>query len=188
MSIDGTVLAVTMLIALGTGILFGLAPALSVSRQDLVEAFKDDGSRSTGSRRGGWLRRALVTVETAVCMLLLIGAGLLMQTFLRLRAVDPGFDPHGVLTARMSLQGERYATPEALNRLYEDGLERLRRIPGVRAAAVVNGVPLERALNLNVDVLDGPEKFERRIDRLAVRITGLLRRPGSSNRRRARLH
>jgi putative ABC transport system permease protein len=158
-SIDGTVLAVTMLIALGTGILFGLAPALSVSRQDLVEAFKD-GSRSTGSRRGGWLRRALVTVETAVCMLLLIGAGLLMQTFVRLRAVDPGFDPHGVLTARMSLQGERYATPEALGRLYEDGLERLRRIPGVRAAAVVNGVPLERALNLNVDVLDGPEKFE----------------------------
>jgi predicted permease len=161
--IDADVLAVTMLIALGTGILFGLAPALSVSRQDLVEAFKDDGARSTGSRRSGWLRRALVTVETAVCMLLLIGAGLLMQTFLRLRAVDPGFDPRGVLTARMSLQGERYATPEALNRLYQDGLERLRRIPGVRAAAVVNGVPLERALNLNVDVLDGPEKFENEL-------------------------
>jgi len=60
----------------------------------------------------------------------------------------------------MSLQGERYATPEALNRLFDDGLERIRRIPGVRAAAVVNGVPLEPALNLNVDVLDGPEKFE----------------------------
>ena len=65
-----------------------------------------------------------------------------------------------MLTARVSLQGERYAMPEALNRLYADGLERIRRIPGVRAAAVVNGVPLERALNLNVDVLDGPEKFE----------------------------
>ena len=158
--IDGTVLAVTMFIAIGTGILFGLAPAVSVSRLNLVEAFKNDGARSTGSRRGGWLRRALVTVETAICMLLLIGAGLLLQTFLRLRASDPGFDPRGVLTARMSLQGERYATPDALNRLYEDGLERLRRIPGIRAAAVVNGVPLERALNLNVDVLDGPEKFE----------------------------
>jgi putative ABC transport system permease protein len=157
--IDGTVLAATLLLALGTGIVFGLAPALSTSRQNLVEAFKD-GARSVGSRRGGWLRSALVTAETAICMLLLVGAGLLLQTFLRLRAVDPGFDPHGVLTARVSLQGERYSTPEALNRLYAEGLERIRRIPGVRAAAVVNGVPLERALNLNVDVLDGPEKFQ----------------------------
>ena len=79
---------------------------------------------------------------------------------MRLRAVDPGFDPRGVLTARMSLQGERYATPEALTRFYEEGLSRIRSLPGVRAAAVVNGVPLERALNLNVDVLDGPEKIE----------------------------
>jgi putative ABC transport system permease protein len=106
------------------------------------------------------VRRGLVTAETAICMLLLIGAGLLLQTFLRLRAVDPGFDPDGVLTARVSLQGERYSSPDALNRLYDLGLERVRRLPGVRAAAVVNGVPLERALNLNVDVLDGPEAFE----------------------------
>ena len=70
--------------------LFGLAPALSLSRQNLVEAFKDDGARPSGSRRVGWLRRALVTAETALCMLLLVGAGLLLQTFLRLRAVDPG--------------------------------------------------------------------------------------------------
>ena len=93
-------------------------------------------------------------------MLLLVGAGLLVQTFVRLRAVDPGFDPRGVLTARMSLQGERYATPAALTRFYDEGLARIRSLPGVRAAAVVNGVPLERALNLNVDVLDGPEKIE----------------------------
>jgi predicted permease len=114
--IDGTVLAATLLIVVGTGIVFGLAPALSLSRLNLVEAFKD-GARTVGSRRGGWLRSALVTAETAICMLLLVGAGLLLQTFLRLRAVDPGFDPHGVLTARVSLQGERYSTPEALNRL-----------------------------------------------------------------------
>ena len=114
------VLAVTIALALGTGILFGLAPALTLSRTDLDEAFKDDGARLAGSRRAGWLRRALVTVEIAICLLLLVGAGLLMQTFLRLRAVDPGFDPRGVLTARMSLQGERYAAPESLNRLFAD--------------------------------------------------------------------
>ena len=158
--IDAPVLGATAVVAVVTGLLFGLAPALSLARQDLVEAFKDDGARSSGSRRSGWLRRVLVTAEVALCMLLLVGAGLLVQTFVRLRAVDPGFDPRGVLTARMSLQGERYATPEALTRFYDEGLARIRSIPGVRAAAVVNGVPLERALNLNVDVLDGPEKIE----------------------------
>ena len=158
--IDAQVLGATAVVAIVTGLLFGLAPALSLSRQELVEAFKDDGARSSGSRRSGWLRRVLVTAEVALCMLLLVGAGLLLQTFVRLRAVDPGFDPRGVLTARMSLQGERYATPEALTRFYDEGLSRIRSLPGVRAAAVVNGVPLERALNLNVDVLDGPEKIE----------------------------
>ena len=156
--IDATVLAVTMAVAVTTGLVFGLAPALSVSRHNLVEAFKDDGARSTGSGQSSWLRAALLIGEVAVCMVLLIGAGLLAKTFLKLRSVDPGFDPRGVLTARMSLNGERYATPEALNRLYDEGLTRIRRIPGVRAAAVVNGLPLERALNLNVDVLDGPEE------------------------------
>jgi putative ABC transport system permease protein len=158
--IDARVLIVTGVIAVVTGLLFGLAPAMTLARQDLVEAFKEDGVRSSGSRRSGWLRRVLVTAEVALCMLLLVAAGLLVQTFVRLRALDPGFDTHGVLTARMSLQGERYATPEALTRFYAEGLSRIRALPGVRAAAVVNGVPLERALNLNVDVLDGPEKIE----------------------------
>jgi predicted permease len=158
--IEARVLGTTAVVAVVTGLLFGLAPALTLARQDLVGAFKDDGARSSGSRRSGWLRRVLVTAEVALCMLLLVGAGLLVQTFVRLRAVDPGFDPRGVLTARMSLQGERYATPEALTRFYDEGLSRIRSLPGVRAAAVVNGVPLERALNLNVDVLDGPETIE----------------------------
>ena len=161
--IDGTVLMVTMAVAVATGLLFGLAPALSLSRQDLVGAFKDDGGRTTSGRRSGILRRTLVVAEVAICMLLLVGAGLLIQTFLRLRAVDPGFDPTGVLTARMSLQGERYATPSDLNRFYDTGLERIRRLPGVRAAAVVNGIPIERALNLNVDVLDGPKEVENAV-------------------------
>ena len=155
--IDGTVLSLTMIVAIGTGFLFGLAPAVSLSRADLVEAFKDDGARSIGSRRSGWLRRCLVVGEVALCMLLLIGAGLLLRTFINLRAIDPGFDTRGVMTARMSLQGERYSAPESVNRLFDEGLARIRSIPGVRAAAVVSGVPLEPALNLNVDVLDGPE-------------------------------
>jgi putative ABC transport system permease protein len=154
--IDGTVFLVTMLVAVSTGILFGLAPAMAVSKRDLVDAFRDDGARSTGSRQSSWLRGGLVIGEVALCALLLVGAGLTVQTFLNPRAADPGFDPHGPLSARTPLQGERYSTPEAVNRLYDEGLTRIRRIPGVRAAAVVNGLPLEPALNLNVDVLDGP--------------------------------
>jgi putative ABC transport system permease protein len=96
-------------------------------------------------------------------MLLLVAAGLLMQTFIRMRAVDPGFDVHNVLTARMSMQGDRYATAGDITRFFERGLEQIRRIPGVESAAVVNGVPIARALNLNVDVLDGPVLIQRAV-------------------------
>ncbi len=101
--------------------------------------------------------------EIALCMLLLVGAGLLIQTFVRMRSIDPGFDPRGLLTARMSLQGDRYATTADVNRFFDQALERIRRIPGVQAASIVNGVPIERGLNLNVDVLDGPEQIERAV-------------------------
>jgi putative ABC transport system permease protein len=154
-AIDLRVLGVTFLVAVATGVVFGLAPAITVSRHDLVDAFKNDGTRTAGSRRSAWLRSTLVIGEVGLCAMLLVAAGLLIQTFVRLRSVDPGFDPRGVVTARMSLQGDRYATAAALNRFFEEGLSRLRAIPGVQHASVVSGVPIERGLNLNVDILDG---------------------------------
>jgi predicted permease len=162
--IDATVLAVALGLSLLTGLIFGLAPAMTLSRHDLVEAFKEDGTRTTSSRRSAWLRRGLVVTEVALCMLLLVGAGLLIQTFVKLRGVDVGFDTRNVLTARMSLLGQRYNTSESVNRFYDQGLERLRRIPGVRLAAVVNGVPIERGLNLNFDRLDTAEQEAHLVD------------------------
>ena len=162
--IDATVLAATFAIAVVTGLLFGLAPAANLSRHELTDAFKDDGTRTTSNRRSVWLRRGLVVAEVGLCMLLLVGAGLLIQTFMKMRAIDPGFDLTGVITARMSLQGDRYASPAALDRFYTDGLDRIRRIPGVRAASVVNGIPIERGLNLNVKLLDAPEPDNNLID------------------------
>jgi putative ABC transport system permease protein len=161
--VDATVLIVTLGASVLTGLVFGLAPALSLSRHDLVEAFKDDSGRATGGRRSALMRRILVVTEVALCTLLLIGAGLLVRTFVNVRSVDPGFDVRGVLTAQMSMRGERYSDPAALNRFYTDGLERIRAIPGVRAAAVTSGIPIDRALNMNVDVLDGPERLEREL-------------------------
>ena len=130
-AIDGRVLLVTVALSLVTGVIFGLAPALSLSRHDLVEAFKEDGTRTTSSRRSRGLRHALVVTEIALCLLMLVGAGLLLQTFMKLRAVDPGFNTTNVLTARMSLQGERYSTTEEINRFYSLGLDRIRQIQGV---------------------------------------------------------
>lgn len=160
--IDATVLTVMFAISVSTGLLFGLAPAISLSRHDLVDAFKDDGTRTASGRRAGFIRQTLAVAEVALCMVLLVGAGLLIQTFVRMRAIDPGFDVSGLLTARMSLQGDRYSTSVELNRFFDEALDRIRRIPGVRSASVVNGIPIERALNLNVDVLDleGPDKIE----------------------------
>ena len=138
-----------------TGVLFGLAPALSLSRHDLVEAFKEDGTRTTASRRSRGLRRALVVTEIALCLLMLVGAGLLVQTFMKLRAVDPGFNAANVLTARMSLQGERYGTSEEINRFYDLGLDRIRQIPGVqRRPQWSMPYPWNSGLNMNFDFVD----------------------------------
>jgi len=160
-TVDARVLAAMLALAGASGLLFGLAPALSLARRELVDAFKDDGTRTTSNRESAWLRKTLAVAEIALCMLLLIGAGLLIQTFAKMRAVDPGFDVRGVLTARMSMQGDRYATPEDVNRFFDRGLDQIRRIAGVQSAAIVSGVPIARALNLNVDVLDGPQRIER---------------------------
>jgi predicted permease len=157
-AVDGSVLAATVCLSLITGLVFGLTPALSLSRHDLADAFKADGTRTTSTRRTNGLRRGLVVAEVALCMLLLTGAGLLIQTFISLRAVDVGFDPRNVLTARMSLMGERFSSSEAVNRLYQQGLERLRRVPGIESAAVVSGIPIEPGLNLNFDRLETSER------------------------------
>ncbi|MDQ3486369.1 MAG: ABC transporter permease [Acidobacteriota bacterium] len=159
-AVDGRVLLATLALSLVTGVLFGLAPALSLSRYDLVKAFTEDGTRSTAGRRSRGLRRALVVAEIALCLLMLVGAGLLIQTFMKLRSVDPGFNAENVLTARMSLQGARYATSESVNRFYSLGLDRIRQLPGVESASVVNAIPMEFGLNINFDFVDTKDVVE----------------------------
>lgn len=175
-AVDATVLGVSLGVSLLTGLIFGLAPALSLSRPDLVGAFKDDGTRTTFTRRSNWIRRGLVVGEVALCMLLLVGAGLLIQTFMKLRAVDLGFDAGNVLTARMSLLGDRYATAAAVNRYAERGLARIREIPGVQSAAIVSGIPIDYGLNL----LRSPRyaRYGVPLDGLALRECRVFRHHG----------
>ena len=103
-----------MALSIGTGVLFGFAPALQASRAELSDSLKEGGRSASEGRSGGGLRRMLVVVEVAVSLVLLTGAGLLARSFLNLRNIDPGFDPRGVLTMTISVAGQtQYAASAA---------------------------------------------------------------------------
>ena len=121
-----------LLIALGTGVLFGLFPALQSSRTDLTTTLKESGGRSGTGFRQNKARSILVVVEVALALILLIGSALLIRTAIALGGVDPGFDPHNVLTMRMSLTGPRFLKSEGVEQIVRDGVERLRNVPGRR--------------------------------------------------------
>ncbi len=146
--IDGRVLGFTLCVIVVTGVLFGLAPALHAARPDLSGALGDGGRGGTSGRARHRVRRALVAAQVALALVLLTGAGLLVQSFLRLRQVDPGFQPERLLTARIELSQLRYATNESARAFYRDLLERLRALPGVRQAAVARALPMTGRLEI----------------------------------------
>jgi putative ABC transport system permease protein len=137
--IDGRVLVFTLITSLLTGILFGLAPALQLPRIAIQEVVKDGGRGSTGTRRR-WLRHFLVVSEVAIALVLLIGAGLLINSFWRLQQVDRGFDARNVLTLNLTLS--RYSTPAQQIAFLRQVLERVAQAPGARAVGVTSTLPL----------------------------------------------
>jgi putative ABC transport system permease protein len=139
-AIDGRALLLTAAISLATGILFGLAPALQAGRKRQFEGLK--GGRSTEGRRPKRLRSALVICETALSLLLIAAAGLLIRSFAEILKVDPGFRPDGVLTTRVALPDAVYSKPEQVRGFYSDLLDRVQRLPGVQAAGAVSALPL----------------------------------------------
>ncbi len=143
-AIDGRVLAFTLLVSVGSGLLFGLVPALRLSRLDLAAALKQTGQGIgyTTWGRGHTTRRLLVIGELALSVLLLVGAGLLIRSFARLSNVDPGFNPRGVLTFALQLSGRQYNGPQPVLDTYRQIWERLDRLPGVRASGGASDLPL----------------------------------------------
>ena len=137
---DGTVLAFTIGLSLLTAMIFGAVPALAAARIDPNDALKEN-SKGTTSARGAKLRGALVTAEIALALMLLTGGGLLMDSFLRLSHVWPGFDARNVLTANLFLPDTHY-TSKQVAPFFDRLLERVRAIPGVESAAVVNTLPV----------------------------------------------
>ena len=158
-AIDWRVLAFTLAVSVAAGVVFGLAPAVRASRLDLNTALKAGGygAASAGSMwsRGNGLRRVLVAGELALSVVLLIGAGLLVQSFAQLLEVPPGFDPKSVLTMGISLSGPRYAAGQSVRDTCRRLWERLDRIPGVTASGATNALPLSQMYDWGPITIEG---------------------------------
>jgi putative ABC transport system permease protein len=139
-SLDLTTLAFTFAVTLLTGLVFGIAPALSASGVRILEALKSAGHTQTASALG--LRRVLVVGELAVSLVLLVGGGLLARSFLKLANVPLGFPPDHLVTMRVNLTSKRYATGAGQMDFYDQVLARIRRLPMVRSAAIATDLPL----------------------------------------------
>jgi len=139
--VDAVAVAFTMAVAVLTGIMFGLAPALHATRQDLASSMRSLGG-STGARHALRLRDALVVAQVGLSLVLLVGAGLLLRRLWEVQRVEPGFDSRGVVTAQISLPMDRVRSREDAERFWTAFLERVKAIPGVQHAVAANILPL----------------------------------------------
>ena len=153
---DWRVVLFAMVVSVGTGVLFGLIPALQGSRTDLGATLKEGGGRTGTGFRQNRTRALLVVGEVALALVLLIGSALLIRTSLALSAVDPGFDATNVLTMRTSLTGPRFATTAGVALVLRQGVDRLRALPGVEHAAATCCVPLEGGFGLPFVIVGRP--------------------------------
>jgi predicted permease len=141
-ALDALVLAFTILIALATSIVFGVLPAVPVMRGAMAAALRDDAVRAAGGRRGNKVRGALAIAEVSLALLLLVGAGLLIKSFIRVTQVDPGFVPDRILTAQLTLPAARYPNPAAAAAFWQRLIDRAREMPGVTSAGLISSLPL----------------------------------------------
>jgi putative ABC transport system permease protein len=148
--VDLTVLGATAVLATGAAILFGLVPAIVSARPELTEVLKEGGRGSTTGARRNLLRNVLVVAEISLALVLLVSAGLLMKSFIRLQAVNPGFNPGNVLTMELSLPESKYPSGDkpsylggdSTRNVFQEVLRRVSQLPGVQAAAGTSILPL----------------------------------------------
>jgi predicted permease len=147
--LDGRTVLFTLAVAIATGLLFGLAPALHARAGSFFATLKEGGQRATAGSGRQWLRRTLVVAEVAFAAMLVIGGGLLIRSFWLLQQVDPGFRPAGVLSMQVPLARRDYPQPEQVEAFYQRLVDRVSHLPGVVSAAVVSGLPPNRSVNAN---------------------------------------
>jgi putative ABC transport system permease protein len=157
-SLDRQVLGFTFAISILTGILFGLAPALHATKPDISRSLKDGGISSTGIR-GNRLRSMLVVAEVALSLVLLIGAGLLINSLLRLQMVDPGFRPENVLAVRVGLTPKYSENPQKIA-FFKQLIERIEALPGAESVGAINDLPLSGNQSITRIVIEGQPAVE----------------------------
>jgi predicted permease len=156
-TLDLNILLFTLGVSIFTGILFGLVPAISASRPNLAAALNENGNRASMGLRSGKLRSALVVGEMAMALILVIGAALLIRTFMKLEAVNPGFETRNVLTMSMSVSGDRFQTTGPVAQVLRNGTDRLKSIPGVVAVGATNCLAFENGFGMVFDILGRPK-------------------------------
>ena len=158
-SLDGRVLFFTLAIATLTGVVMGIVPAWQTSQLDLQSALKEGGRNLTGAR--AVLRSALVVAQIAIAVVLLVGAGLLIQSFARLLRVNPGFDAEHLLTLRVGLSDGVYAKPDQVAAFHERLLADLATVPGVSAYSTVHPLPMTGNIKVGFNIEDHPDRSGR---------------------------
>ena len=161
--LDWRVLSFALGLSILTGIVFGLLPTLQSSRADLSGTLKESGDRGGTGLRQNNTRALLVTTEIALALVLLIGAALLIRTFIAIRQVNPGFDAHNVLTMRMSLTGPQFEKPAGVTQVVHEGIRRINALPGVEVAGTTCCVPLEDRLRQPFQIVGRPEGPSSRV-------------------------
>lgn len=162
-NLDSAVLLATLLVSVVTGVLFGIAPALASVKPELTEALKE-GGRGTGSGvRRNRIRNTLVVAEIALALVLLIGAGLLMKSFVQIQNVNPGFNPKNVATAELSLPLLKYPRGKPVIDFYAEVLRRLSGLPGVQSAALANVLPLSGSNTDNSFHIEGRNEMQTKV-------------------------
>jgi putative ABC transport system permease protein len=164
-NVDLTVLIVMAVVAIGTGVLFGLLPGLASANPELTEALKEGGRGATASRRHNQIRNGLVVGEIALALVLLVGAGLLTKSYALLQNVNPGFNPHNVLTMEISLPQLKYSAPETFfylgtettTRFVAEANRRIARLPGVQSTAATDVLPLSGTNTDSSFMIEGRE-------------------------------
>jgi putative ABC transport system permease protein len=154
-NMDLRVFGFTLLISLLTGVVFGLAPALQVSKPDLNEALKEGGRSLSESGSRHRVRDLLVMAEVALALVLLIGASLMIKSFGSLQQVNPGFDPSNLLTMRLDLPFPKYQDPQRRTSFSDQILERIKALPGVQSVGMVSELPLSGQLNDTYFTVEG---------------------------------
>jgi predicted permease len=165
--LDLTIVVFTLLLAIATTLLFGLAPALRTRHVDLVESLRDGSQHATVGHNRQRLRGGLVAIEVALAVVLVIGAGLMLKTLAALAAIDLGFNPDRVLTMRVTIPGSKYPTNENVVHFFDELQSRVRALPGVEAAGIVRALPLATTVGdffIDVDGFEEPPGREAKGD------------------------